>query len=42
MQYTIIHEYIEDDEAPTPAPPSYAYVDEKVDAKKNTEESPSA
>jgi len=41
-EYTIIHEYIEDDEAPTSAPPSYAYVDEKVDTKKNTEESPVA
>ena len=42
-EYTIIHEYIEDDEAPTSAPPSYAYyIDEKVDVKKDTEESPAA
>ena len=29
-EYTIIHEYIEDDESPTSASPSYAYVDTKA------------
>ncbi|KAF8333384.1 hypothetical protein F5887DRAFT_1260326 [Amanita rubescens] len=29
-EYTIIHEYIEDDEAPASTPPSYAYVDVKA------------
>jgi len=41
-EYTIIHEYVEDDEVFSPAPPSYVYVDEKADAKKSTEESPAA
>ncbi|KAF8685311.1 hypothetical protein AX14_004048 [Amanita brunnescens Koide BX004] len=39
-EYAIIHEFVEDDEVLTPAPPSYVYVDEKADVKKSTEESP--
>ena len=41
-EYAIIHEYVEDDEVFTSAPPSYVYVDEKADAKASTEESPAA
>jgi len=36
VEYTVIHEYIDASETPVP-PPTYTYVDEKAEAKKDEE-----